>query len=459
MLLCALAASAQEDPSEQPASTIKVEVRQVLVPVVVTDRKGHHVTGLKARDFRVFEDGVEQKIISFGNELAGMHTSEPVEATANAEPILEPETAQPAGEGPLPIRRTYLVVLDSLFLSFDTSGRVFEALQNLFAQEQSSDSRYALVALGRELRIMRSVTRNPADILAVARNQAAPRDVLGSGAGNLSGQERQLRSMLEKYCRSCDCIIPPQPTGRPVISESLSLCASMLDDIERWTSSAALERSGSIQNFLRRFKDIVVQFGKQPGKRILILVSEGFDVWPGRDLYSMISVYTNQPTLLVRNPTSPLGHELEEVVRAATGANVVIYSVDSRGLAAPSFGLFNAEQPGGRFARRDAGVAISGMISQTSALEDARRDAMAKLSDVTGGVFYRGSNDLSKGLRQAFADEREFYVLAYVPIQRADNGKFRKIRVEVKDKKVRVRAKDGYWAPGLSHALLSHPVQ
>ncbi len=426
---------------------------------MVTDRRGHHVTGLKARDFRVFEDGVEQKIISFGNELAVMHAPEPVDATENAEPILAPETTPPAADGPLPIRRTYLVVLDSLFLSFDTSGRVFEALQNLFAQEQSSDSRYALVALGRELRIMRSVTRNPGDILAAARNQAAIREVLGTGGGNLSGQERQLRMMLEKYCRSCNCIIPPQPGGRPVLSDSLSLCASMLDEIERWTSSAALERSSSTQNFLRRFKDIVVQFGKQPGKRILILVSEGFDVWPGRDLYSLISVYTNQPTLLVRNPTSPLGHELEEVVRAATGANVVIYSVDSRGLPAPSLGVFSPEHDGRRFAREDAGMAISGMISQTSMLENARQDAMAKLADVTGGVFYRGNNDLSKGLRQAFADEREYYMLAYVPIQRADNGKFRKIRVEVKDKKAHVRAKDGYWAPGLSHDLPSHSGQ
>jgi hypothetical protein len=35
------------------------------VPVVVTDRKGHFITDLKASDFRVFEDGVEQKLTFF----------------------------------------------------------------------------------------------------------------------------------------------------------------------------------------------------------------------------------------------------------------------------------------------------------------------------------------------------------------------------------------------------------
>ena len=47
---------------------IKVDVRQVLVPVVVTDREGHHVTGLTQADFKVFEDGVEQKITAFSVE-------------------------------------------------------------------------------------------------------------------------------------------------------------------------------------------------------------------------------------------------------------------------------------------------------------------------------------------------------------------------------------------------------
>lgn len=35
------------------------------MPVVVTDRKGHFITDLKASDFQVFEDGTEQKLVSF----------------------------------------------------------------------------------------------------------------------------------------------------------------------------------------------------------------------------------------------------------------------------------------------------------------------------------------------------------------------------------------------------------
>jgi hypothetical protein len=56
---------APEPTPNVQAPAIKVQVQQVLVPVVVTDRKGHFITDLKASDFQVFEDGAEQKLVSF----------------------------------------------------------------------------------------------------------------------------------------------------------------------------------------------------------------------------------------------------------------------------------------------------------------------------------------------------------------------------------------------------------
>ena len=44
---------------------IKTTVREVLVPVVVTDPKGHHISNLKRSDFKVFEDGIPEDIVAF----------------------------------------------------------------------------------------------------------------------------------------------------------------------------------------------------------------------------------------------------------------------------------------------------------------------------------------------------------------------------------------------------------
>jgi VWFA-related protein len=113
-----------------------MNVRQVLLPVVVTDKDGHHITGLRQADFKVFEDGVEQKITAF--------TSEQVDISAPAIPVVaasQPETAVPAAPPkPLPARRTYVICLDMMHTAFSHFVQVREALRNLFREEQPGDS-------------------------------------------------------------------------------------------------------------------------------------------------------------------------------------------------------------------------------------------------------------------------------------------------------------------------------
>jgi len=71
---------------------------------------------------------------------------------------------------------------------------------------------------------------------------------------------------------------------------------------------------------------------------------------------------------------------------------------------------------------------------------------MEQLARATGGIYLHDGKDLLKQFRSAFADGREFYVLAYVPKNSARDGKFRSIAVETNDKKLSIRAKSGYWA-------------
>jgi len=50
------------------AGTLRVEVSLVTVGVRVSDKHGRAITGLQARDFRLYENGVEQKIDFFSAE-------------------------------------------------------------------------------------------------------------------------------------------------------------------------------------------------------------------------------------------------------------------------------------------------------------------------------------------------------------------------------------------------------
>ncbi len=50
------------NPADMPRPNIRVQVNEVIVPVTVTDDKGRFVSNLVKQDFRVFDEGKEQKI-------------------------------------------------------------------------------------------------------------------------------------------------------------------------------------------------------------------------------------------------------------------------------------------------------------------------------------------------------------------------------------------------------------
>ncbi len=59
------AAGAANPAPPQRGSILRTETVAVVVDVIVTDRKGHHVPGLSASDFKLYEDGAPQTIASF----------------------------------------------------------------------------------------------------------------------------------------------------------------------------------------------------------------------------------------------------------------------------------------------------------------------------------------------------------------------------------------------------------
>jgi VWFA-related protein len=72
ILLCAAYGSTQTAPQpvkesaqEPPPQTIRIQIKEVQVPFSIFDKKGKLVLNLKQDDFRVFEDGLEQKITYF----------------------------------------------------------------------------------------------------------------------------------------------------------------------------------------------------------------------------------------------------------------------------------------------------------------------------------------------------------------------------------------------------------
>jgi hypothetical protein len=66
----------------------------------------------------------------------------------------------------------------------------------------------------------------------------------------------------------------------------------------------------------------------------------------------------------------------------------------------------------------------------------------------SGGFTIRNTNDLASGIQRIADETRVYYLLGYTPTNLARDGKFRRIKVELRDGKGRtVRARKGYYAP------------
>jgi len=130
-------------------------------------------------------------------------------------------------------------------------------------------------------------------------------------------------------------------------------------------------------------------------------------------------------------------HEMEfrELLQRANRANVSFYPIDARGLVVFDTPIDVALPPG---------VDREWLTSRYNGLKD--------MASQTDGHAVLNSNDVAGGMRKVFADVGSYYLLGYYSTNPRLDGKFRRIRVEVKRPDVNVRSRPGYLAPTESEA-------
>jgi VWFA-related protein len=420
-------------------ATIRVDVRQVLVPAVVTDRKGHHVSGLKAGDFQDFEDGVRQDIASFSSDKA-----------ASVDDLVALSAGQPpAASGP---RHTFVICIDTLHVTASTAARMRQALASLFETEKPASAQYVLVGIGRQLRVLQPATTNPVAILVKVRSAAWQSAVNGMEGAPLAADLENTHKRMEDFCKHCGC-------GARTAQRS---CESEVDTLKQNLDEEAKQWAAPLDELAGQFKSVVEELGALPTGRTLILASDGFNLNARREFYAVAAAYLpEQPQFKLDNAVQPAA--FSDALRLAAGRNIAICTLDTRAAAVASNagGSMDAATSGGA----GAGSAdILGTLRQSSRsnpvnptagasteraiprLEDSA--TLRQAAESTGGEYFRDGGDFVKQLRSALADGREYYVLAYVPKNGARDGKYRAITVETTDKKLTVRAKTGYWAEG-----------
>jgi VWFA-related protein len=379
-----------------------------LVRVVVRDQQGKVVPNLHKEDFQLSDNRKPQIISSFSVETP---ESRVVATTTSADPNVpaDPEAAK-AVAAALPQRFVsvvfddqHLTMQDALFVR-TSAGRFFDSLaasdrvgiystSGQFTQEFTDDHdllRKSLLKI-----IPHSPTSGLHDCPEISYYEA-----------DLIQNNNDTQALAVAAEDAVQCAFNGDETQ---IAAARSMAQA--------TATFVVGREDSSTEYaLRHMEDVMRRLATMPGQRIMVFVSPGFI-------------------------TSTLHLEFSDLVDRATKANIVVNTIDARGLYTPDMGDI-ADPATGSY--RTAGYKASYAL----AAQLAQEDVLAELADGTGGIFFHNRNDVDEGLREAGAAPAMTYLIGFSPQNLKLDGSLHTLKVSFLHKtNYRIQARHAYFAP------------
>lgn len=409
-----LTATADEIPR------LRIETPEVLVPVVVRDKRGHAVGNLSKEDFTVIDQG---KV----TEVRGFSVMEPAAVAMRSTGSAVPPAAPDGGVAHSAASKRFIVFLfdDRHVNSSDLAIAQKAATQMLDEPLASSDYAAVLSLAGTNSGVTQDRGVLQSAIMKVSVHQAAQHgkgdcpDIDYYSADKIVHQhdpnEFQLAVLKAKKCSNLTMYETPRPPSVSGVVDDPG------DPFQRMAMAAATRElaagEGDAQQTLLQIQAVVQAMKKLEGQRILILLSPGF--------------LSLAPDAIAFK---------SQILDEAADSNVVINALDVRGLyvgnpdasqgSNASLGQFNGNTS----------------IDQLAGMQ-ASENAMAELSNGTGGTYFHNSNDLLGGLKSLAAAPEYVYWLAISLKDVKANGSFHRLQVKVDKPDVDVQARRGYVAP------------
>ena len=398
-------AAAQEPPAAG-AFGETVEVRVVNVEVVVTDRAGNRVTGLRPGDFRLRVDGKETPIDYFTEVTGGTVATAAADAAPSA-PIPPPGLEVAAGE---PVGTSYLVYVDDVFARSGQRNQTLDALQKDLGRLGPRD-RMAVVAFdGEKLEMLSSWTASAAE-LGRAFDRARTRPA--HGVRRLAEQRTVDDPGVELPMAGGGMEKIDSP-GRGMGFEETELIQQLTERLERSVAATTATMRG---------------FGQPPGRKVLLLLAGGWPFSPAEYVYS---------------PTAP-GKELDWLADEGKLYGPLADTANRLG-----YTVYGVDVPGLRidFERQGAERIDSDQVGASDRREAAGHGAIEFLAQETGGkAILNGPRDAALAI--AHEDTRSYYWLGFTPPGAADDRRHR-IQVEALRPGLSVRSRTSFLAASRS---------
>ncbi len=402
------AVSAQNTPQgEMPKLVENIDVRVINIDVVVTDRKGVPVAGLKKEQFEIFENNVPKAISNFYS-------------VENARPVaVEGETRQAATSAPTaptaPLRaadvpdnmkRRLIFYIDNLSLAPFNRNRVFKQMKE-FVQTTMRPGDEAMVAtFNRSMKVRVPFTKDPIQVVQTLDAIAGE-----SALGTTNMSERKQTEERIRDARSYQEAVATARTYASSIEHDLRQSASSINGL--MSTLAGVE-----------------------GKKILILTTEGFPIQPGREMFQFIEETSREKQwqgtgTLLEGMSYDSTATIQSIARAANANSITLYPIHAAGLSGGS--EFSAEHS----APTPISVSYSAVSNTTESVQ--------LMADMTGGQASVGTNNFAMAFQRIQRDMDNYYSLGYrASTERVDRQRYVRVRLKNNPKKYVVRSRQTF---------------
>lgn len=382
--------------ARQPQAVIRATTRLVQVSVVVQDKKGEPLTGLKKEDFAVFDEGVAQNIAVFSS------ASPAAPAVPNPlPPNVFTNRFDLKGQDPGTVT---IVLFDWLNTAATDQAYVRKEILR-FLQTLKPQDHVAVYALTSELLLLHEFTQDAA-ALVNAVTHFSPKEMAQFDASH------------------------PEYFDVPALHDDpgwMRFQAQLNQANDEIAQQAKLDRAFVTSGALQAIAEHVAAI---PGRKNLVWVSGGFPL--------QIGIGVSAPDQLAET----LDLEAQKSAQALSRVNMAIYPVDVTGVATNA-----AMSPTNRTDLKCMDcINESPAPSPGSFARQDLRDSERFMADATGGQAFYGSNDIRDAMRRAFDDGRFAYTIGFYPNHGQWDGKFRKIKVQVSTDGAKLRYRKGYVA-------------
>lgn len=409
-----------QQPRPEQSAVIRVTSKEVIVDVVVRDKKGRFLHNLKAAEFTVSDSGSPQKILSF-RELAG--------GAASGE-TPPPTAPQQGADASRPIR---LVSFVFERLAIDSRRLARKGALELLKSEIPANTYYGVFFIDQRLRVVQTFT-NDKTLLNAAIDKATGVNPSDFASDNISLRQAAQQTGGSEGAAKATADSAGSSRGTAAVDSAgmaNEAMNRMVESMLAFSTEMSREQEGRASLF--SLWAILQEQGRLPGRKAVIYFSDGLQL-PN----SLWSVF-------------------QGMIGAANRANVTVYAVDARGLKLDSDqAAANAMlQSSARRAWRQATTVETVPVERgdvmifDQAADAIRANVQAALGDLaesTGGALIANTNDIRSPLKRVIEELDSHYEISYQPPNESFDGRFHELDVKVNRAGAQVQARSGYYS-------------